>query len=132
MFGYCIWLEVPCLYNYVINYAIKHNGEFFYPHMSIITKLKTREDALEHLDKRYYFSNELILGEPYITSENNFHVIQCDILEHPNKHISIAYRYDEKWTQKELDDCNPPKVVKGVKISAWYCNDIVSKWYKIL
>ena len=131
MFGYCVWLEVPSLYNYVVNYAIKHNGEFYYPHMSVVTKIKTKEEVLKELDKKYYFSNKFTLGKPYNTTENNFHAIQCDILEHPDKHISIAYRYNEKWTQEELDDCKPPNVVKGVKISAWYCNDIVSKWYKI-
>lgn len=131
MFGYCIWLEIPSLYNYVTNFAINHCSEFFYPHMSIITKLKTKEDALEHLNKKYYFSNTLTLGKPYITNEYNFHVIQCDIIEYPGKHISIAYRYDKKWTQEELEDCKPPKRIKAGKIAVWYCNNKVIEWYKV-
>ena len=131
MFGYCIWLEVPTLWNYVINYAIKYQGEFFYPHMSIETKIKTKDEALAKFNKGFFFRKFLTLGKPYITSESNFHVIQCNIIEYPSKHISIAYRYNKEWSQEELDDCNPPKVVKGVKISAWYCNNKVIEWYKV-
>ena len=131
MFGYCIWLEIPSLYNYVINYAIKHQGEFYYPHMSIETKIQTKDEALSKFNKGFFFLPFLTLGKPYITSESNFHVIQCDIIEYPDKHISIAYRYDKKWTQEELEDCKPPKRVKAGKISIWYCNNKVFQWYKI-
>ena len=80
MFGYCIWLEVPTLWNYVINYAIKYQGEFFYPHMSIETKIKTKDEALAKFNKGFFFRKFLIFCKPYIKSESNFHVIQCNII----------------------------------------------------
>ncbi len=128
MFGHCIWLEIPFLKQYIYDYAVLNGGEIFLPHISIKTKM-TRKDAFRNYSKTRKYNKSLTLGKPYIDSEQNFNIIQCDVLEYPNKHVSIAYRYDKPWTTEELQQCNPPNQIECKDYNIWHCDGVVADWY---
>ena len=130
MFGYCVWLEIPSLQPYVNYYSLMNFGEHFIPHVSIATRC-TLEEALKLCEEipnvaYSYFT----IGNVYQTETDNFHAIQCDILECPDHHISIAYRYNIPWTDLELQACRPPTRGKTGSLSVWNCNGLVSGWVK--
>jgi hypothetical protein len=130
MFGYCIWLETPSLQFYVNYYSYRNCGEHFMPHISIATH-RTMEEAITlHGEIPYLSPQCLTLGLPYQSQTENFYSIQCDIIECPDHHVSIAYRYDYPWTPEEISACRPPPTVTTGMLSVWKCDGLVSAWVK--
>ena len=132
MFGYCVWLEIPSLQIYVNFYSLRNWSEHFIPHISIKTRC-TLEEALKcHEEIPMNRSNTFTLGKPYQTKTGNFNAIQCDILECPGYHVSIAYRYNIPWTDMEIEACRPPPRVYSGHLSVWNCDGVVSSWQRHL
>lgn len=130
MFGYCVWLEVPSLQHYVNYYSHRNWGEHFQPHISIATHC-TLEEAINIADDLNNVTPTILtLDKPYYTKTENFYALQCDIVECPDHHISIAYRYNIPWTDNDIKACNPPEKVKTGNISVWKCDGLVSVWRK--
>jgi len=130
MFGYCVWLETPSLQPYVNYYSHMNFSEHFIPHVSIATHC-TLEEALKLCEEiPNVASSCFILGPVYQTETDNFYAIQCDLLECPDHHISIAYRYNISWTDLELQACKPPSIVTTESLSVWKCDGVVSTWVK--
>ena len=130
MFGYCLWLETPSLQPYVNFYSLRNYGEHFLPHISIATHRTLEEAITLQGEIPYMCPTCLTLGLPYQTQTKNFYAIQCDIIECPDHHVSIAYRYNIPWSIEEISACKPPATITTGNLSVWHCDREVSHWRK--
>lgn len=143
MFGYCIWLKLnkDHLYNKIINnLSIKLNLKYFEGHLTEKYNLNIMEA------KKYYnnntFDNFIFTpkNKVYSTINNNFYSLQLDFSNNVNEkiyHISLAYRTDRAFTDKEIEISNNIKYSEIIKnndftINIYDCDSINTENWKMI
>ena len=135
-FGYCLWL-VPGIRNKVINFT-----DGFKPHITIKKNL-TKFQSFEEFKKIYLEEPiKFKLEDKYILSEeDNFYALYYKVSPLVYKplwwpkdaHISFRYKYDEPFTQNEIDN-TLNKYIKYLTfdtIEIRNCNGHFKNWEKI-
>ena len=135
-FGYCLWL-VPGIRNKVINFT-----DGFKPHITIKKNL-TKFQSFEEFKKIYLAEPiKFKLDDKYILSEeDNFYALYYKVSPLVYKplwwpedaHISFRYKYDEPFTQNEIDN-TLNKYIKYLTfdtIEIRNCNGHFKNWEKI-
>lgn len=135
MFGYCIWILLNKfnIYNQIIlDYNNKSNLKI---HQAHITEQYNIINNPIKFYRNYKLDNikefKPILPV-YQCSKNDFHALQLDLSPKNDKnyHISLSYRTDRPYSQKEIDDINsysfPEIIFSECELKLFDCNSLDS------
>ena len=142
MFGYCVWLEFIKNHPfYSINniFASALGTQTHNPHITLdynVLKNKGIEKT-----KCYNQSTLYACGKVYQDNTANFYALQQNYIRENDLskifHVSLVYRVDKKFTEKEIqfaNSLNIPKIIRPdeVNVSLWNCDSIyTNEWYKV-
>ena len=142
MFGYCVWLEFIKNHQfYSINkiFASALGAQTHNPHITLdynVLKNKGIEKTKCYNQLTLYPS-----GKVYQDNTANFYALQQNYIRENDLsqifHVSLVYRVDKKFTEKEIqfaNSLNIPKIIRPdeVDVSLWNCDSIyTNEWYKV-
>lgn len=138
MFGYCVWLQLCSSHN--INNIIKDFYTFFNTEKYLAHV--TLDYNINKFIKDNYIIDDLIKdGEIYFRENNDFFSAQQDYFFKSNPiklfHISLAYKVNKPFTEKEKKILQSLKLDKEIKkkdlqINIWNCDSKHTKNWKLV
>ena len=139
MFGNCVWAQLYS--NHPINqiiydYTKLFNLPYYKGHLTLEYNLKE-----PFIKDKYVVEDLFIDGFPYLTLNNGFYSIQQDYRMKKDKvnklHISMAYKIDKPFTDRELnlyEIVKMPPIIKkeDLDVHLWDCNSKNPEKWKLI
>ena len=142
MFGYCVWYEFLQNHRfYSLNKTLARliGSQIHNPHITIEYNI-LKHNGIKKLEE-YKPTTFYKKGHVYQDNIVNFYALQQDYICENNKdkvfHVSLAYKANEKFTEKDIkmvNSLNIPKIIRPEEISVtlWNCDSVYTKdWYKV-